>query len=450
MDCPAFFIVYVTSLHVCPLEEERERMKVRQARPFRGRIKVPGDKSISHRAVMLGALAEGETTISGFLPGADCLSTIDCFRKLGVKVEQSGDLVRVFGRGWYGLQEPTETLNVGNSGTTIRLLAGILATQPFHCVLEGDHSIAKRPMKRIVDPLRQMGAQIDGRNGGEYTPLSIRGGTLKGVEFHSPIASAQVKSAVLLAGLQAEGQTTVIEPIPTRDHTERMLRAFGAEVFQDGCSVTVTGGQRLFGRHITVPGDLSSAAFLIAAALLVPDSTLIVEGVGINPTRTGIFDVLKAMGASISVENQRTVNEEPIGDIVITSSSLRGTVVEGEIIPRLIDEIPILAVLATQAEGITIIRNAEELRVKESNRIEAMASQLKKMGASITPLEDGLMIEGGTPLCGAVVDSLGDHRVGMALAIAGLVAKGETEILQADAFQVSFPGFSAFLEQLFL
>lgn len=420
-------------------------LRVRQAKKIAGTVRVPGDKSISHRAVMFGALAEGVTTIEGFLPGADCLSTISCFRRMGIEIEQQGDKVTVYGKGWYGLQEPEQHLDVGNSGTTIRLMSGIMATQPFHVVLEGDESIAKRPMRRVIGPLRQMGAKIDGRKDGEFTPLSIRGGKLEGIAYQSPVASAQVKSAILLAGLQANGVTSVTEPHLSRDHTERMLQAFGVSVVRDGLTVSVEGGQKLTGRAISVPGDISSAAFLIAAVMVVPGSSLLIENVGVNPSRTGIIDVVKAMGGRLELLNERVVNEEPVADLLVTHSQLHGIEIAGDIIPRLIDEIPVIAVMATQAKGKTVIRDAEELKVKETDRIATVASQLSKFGGRVTPTEDGMIIEGETALTGAVIDSMGDHRIGMAMAIAGLAATGETGIENEEAINVSFPGF----EELF-
>lgn len=425
-------------------------LRIQKARKVQGTVRVPGDKSISHRAVMFGALAEGTTMISGFLPGADCLSTISCFRRMGIEIEQQGDQVAVHGKGWYGLEEPKEKLDVGNSGTTIRLISGILSTQPFHFVLEGDESIAKRPMRRVVGPLRQMGAKIDGRKNGEFTPLAIRGGELTGIPYESPVASAQVKSAILLAGLQAQGVTSVREPHLSRDHTERMLAAFGVNVVRDGLTVSVEGGQRLIGRTITVPGDISSAAFLIAAVMMVPDSYLVIENVGLNPTRTGIIDVVRAMGGRIDLINERIVNEEPVADLHVYYSELTGTVIEGDIIPRLIDEIPVIAVLATQAVGTTTIRDAEELKVKETDRIATVVSELSKFGARITPTDDGMIIEGKSSLTGAVIDSMGDHRIGMAMAIAGIAAEGVTQVTNAEAINVSFPGFAELLESIAL
>ena len=423
-------------------------LRVKQAKQIEGTVRVPGDKSISHRAVMFGALANGTTQIEGFLTGADCLSTIACFRKMGIEIEQKEDRVTVQGKGWYGLQEPSSYLDVGNSGTTIRLMSGILATQPFHAVMEGDESIAKRPMRRVVAPLRQMGAKIDGRKEGEYTPLSIRGGDLQGIEYQSPVASAQVKSAILLAGLQAKGVTSVTEPHLSRDHTERMLQAFGVQVERDGCTVKVKGGQELQGRSIKVPGDISSAAFLIAAVMMVPGSSLLIENVGVNPTRTGIIDAVRQMGGKLELVNERVVNEEPVADLRVTHSELTGIELSGDLIPRLIDEIPVIAVMATQATGRTVIRDAQELKVKETDRIATVVSQLRKFGANVTPTEDGMIIEGKTVLTGATIDSMGDHRIGMAMAIAGLAASGETVIENDQAIDVSFPGFAALLEQI--
>lgn len=423
-------------------------LRIQKVKSIQGTVRVPGDKSISHRAVMFGALAEGTTTISGFLPGADCLSTISCFRRMGIQIEQQDDQVVVHGKGWFGLEEPKEKLDVGNSGTTIRLISGILSTQPFHVVLEGDESIAKRPMRRVVGPLRQMGAKIDGRKNGEFTPLAIRGTELSGIQYDSPVASAQVKSAILLAGLQAKGVTSVSEPHLSRDHTERMLAAFGVQVVRDGLTVSIEGGQRLVGREISVPGDISSAAFLIAAVMMVPGSSLVIENVGMNPTRTGIVDVVRAMGGRIDLVNERVVNEEPVADLHVFHSELTGTVVEGEIIPRLIDEIPVIAVLASQASGTTLIRDAEELKVKETDRIATVVSELSKFGANITPTDDGMIIEGKTALKAASIDSMGDHRIGMAMAIAGLSAEGVTQIANAEAINVSFPGFAALLDSI--
>lgn len=415
---------------------------------LKGEIKVPGDKSISHRAVMFGAIANGQTTIEGFLPGEDCLSTISCFQKLGVQIEQKGEKVIVNGKGWEGLKEPTEILDVGNSGTTTRLMLGILATRPFHSVVIGDSSIAKRPMARVTAPLRQMGAHIDGRGEGNYTPLSIRGGATKGISYTSPVASAQVKSALLLAGLQSEGQTTITEPHKSRDHTERMLKAFGVELEEDQTTVTVRGRQALKAQNVVVPGDISSAAFFLVAGAIVPNSEIKLLNVGINETRTGIIDVLNQMGAKLEISNDRTINEEKIADLTIKTSKLSGIEIGGEIIPRLIDEIPVIAVLATQASGTTVIKDAEELKVKETNRIDTVVGQLKQLGANIEATEDGMIIHGPTPLNGGKVESFGDHRIGMAMAIAGCIANSEVEIKDVEAIDVSYPNFFDHLVRL--
>ncbi|WP_226534850.1 3-phosphoshikimate 1-carboxyvinyltransferase [Fictibacillus halophilus] len=413
-----------------------------------GKIKVPGDKSISHRAVMFGSIAEGKTTINGFLTGEDCLSTISCFKKLGVNIVQKDEHVTVEGRGISGLRQPSEDLYVGNSGTTIRLMLGILANTPFTSVLTGDDSIAKRPMNRVTKPLKQMGAEIKGNESGNKVPLHIKGGNAKGIHYHSPIASAQVKSAIILAGLEGEGTTSVTEPLKSRDHTERMLEAFGAEVKSEALTVSIEGGQQLKGTHIEVPGDISSAAFFLVAGAIVPDSMITLQKVGLNPTRTGILDVLNDMGAQISYQNVNKEASEPYGDLVIKTSSLKGTVIKGDVIPRLIDEIPIIALAATQAEGQTIIQDAHELRVKETDRIETVVNELKKMGAEIEATEDGMIINGKTPLKGASVQSHGDHRIGMMLSIASCVAEGETSLDQSEAVAVSYPSFFDQLNRL--
>lgn len=415
---------------------------------LKGTIKVPGDKSISHRSIMFGAAAAGRTTVKGFLAGEDCLSTIRCFRELGVAIEQSGDYVEIEGKGIEGLIEPSRVLDVGNSGTTIRLMLGLLANTPFHSVIAGDDSIAKRPMDRVVHPLKRMGAAIEGREHGSYTPISLRGGGLKGIDYTTPVASAQVKSAILLAGLKAEGMTSVTEPYPTRDHTERMLKAFGAEVRTDGLTKTIRGGQCLTAADIRVPGDISSAAFFLAAGALLPGSELTVLETGINPTRTGLLDVLRDMGASLTISNERGEEAEPYADITVQASDLKAVEIGGELIPRLIDEIPVIALMATQAKGVTVIKDAAELKVKETNRIDAVAEELSKMGASIEATEDGLRITGGTPLHGARVDSRGDHRIGMMLAIAACAAEGETILDRSEAVNISYPNFFEQLKSL--
>ncbi|MGE6258450.1 3-phosphoshikimate 1-carboxyvinyltransferase [Heyndrickxia sporothermodurans] len=413
-----------------------------------GTITVPGDKSISHRAVMLGAIANGKTIIEGFLPGEDCISTISCFRQLGVHIIQDGDYVEIEGKGLEDLIEPEAVLEVGNSGTTIRLLAGILAGLPFYSCLQGDSSIAKRPMNRIVDPLRLMGSKIDGRKSGSYTPISIKGGNLESIDYQLPVASAQVKSAILLAGLQANGTTSVTEIQATRDHTERMLKAFGVKVLQNGNKISIKGKQRLHATKVCVPGDISSASFFLVAGAIVPNSKIMLQQVGVNPTRTGIIDVLKKMGAKLEVTPKSGEASEPLADIQIQTSPLSAVEIAGDIIPRLIDEIPIIALAATQAEGITVIRDAQELKVKETNRIDTVALELKKMGAHIETTEDGMIIYGRTPLKGSLVNSHGDHRIGMMLAIASYIADGKTIIENCEAINVSFPSFFETLKTL--
>jgi 3-phosphoshikimate 1-carboxyvinyltransferase len=417
--------------------------------PFRLTMTVPGDKSISHRAVMFGAIAKGRTEIDGFLPGQDCLSTIQCFRKLGVEIEQIHDTkVVVHGKGFAGLQEPIFPLDVGNSGTTLRLILGILAGRPFFSTVYGDSSIARRPMKRVVDPLRQMGAKIFGRDGGNFAPLAVQGGKLKGISYQSPIASAQVKSCLLLAGLQAEGETSVTEPMLSRDHTERMLPAFGVELKREGRKVSVPGGQSLAGTQVTVPGDFSSAAFFLSAALLIPGSEVTVERVGINPTRTGLLEAFQRMGAKVEVEHTGEWCGEPVGNVRVSRDRLAGISIGGELIPRMIDEIPIFALVATQAEGITVIRDAAELKVKESNRIHAIATELRRLGAKIEETDDGLIIEGPTPLTGGTCFSHGDHRIGMTLAIAGLASSSQVIVEGAQVISISFPGFPEQIQEV--
>ncbi|QFT89391.1 3-phosphoshikimate 1-carboxyvinyltransferase 1 [Bacillus sp. THAF10] len=415
-----------------------------------GTIRIPGDKSISHRSVMFGALAKGTTTVENFLPGADCLSTISCFEKLGVKIERTGTEVTINGEGLEKLKEPSEILDVGNSGTTARLMMGILSGLSLHSVVIGDESIAKRPMKRVTEPLRQMGARIQGNQDGNFTPISIQGGKLQAIEYVSPVASAQVKSAILLAGLQADGITTVKEPFKSRDHTERMLRAFRVEVEErDDLSVSIRGGQALVSnQHIVVPGDISSAAFFLVAGAIVPDSKITLQKVGLNPTRTGILEVLENMGAKISYSNEEKNGPEPYADITVETSSLHGVEIGGNIIPRLIDEIPVIALMATQANGTTVIKNAEELKVKETNRIDTVVNELTKLGANIQATEDGMVIHGRTPLTGAKLESYGDHRIGMMGAIASLIAKGETTLNNPEAINVSYPDFFAHIEEL--
>ena len=404
-----------------------------------GAVTVPGDKSISHRAVMFGALASGDTHITGFLMGEDCLSTISCFRQMGVKIDVSDDEVVVHGAGMHGLQEPSELLYTGNSGTTTRLLCGILAGQPFRSVLSGDASIQKRPMGRIIKPLREMGANIDGKDG-NLCPLTVSGSALHGITYTLPVASAQLKSAILLAGLFAEGETTVVEPAPSRDHTERMLRGLGVDVRTDGNVITLTPPEQLTAVDVAVPGDISSAAYFLVAGCIVPNSEITIRNVGINPTRTGILDVLRDMGADIELVNC-TDDVEPVCDIIVRSSRLHGTRIGGDIIPRLIDELPVIAVAAAFAEGETVICDAQELKVKESNRIAAMVSELSKTGCDITETEDGMVIRGGKPLHGAQFACYADHRVAMSMAVCALACKGDSVLEDPDCVAISYPTF---------
>lgn len=406
-----------------------------------GSLSVPGDKSISHRAIIFGALSHGRTTISHFLDGEDCLRTIDAFQSMGVRIQIKKQQVVIDSEGASGLMEPTQPINLGNSGTTARLLLGVLAGLPFHVTLFGDTSLSKRPMDRVVQPLRQMGAKIDGRENGKYLPISIRGNKLQSIAFIPPVKSAQVKSGVLLAGLFGNGDTTVIEKTPTRDHTENMLQAFGGTILKKDQEITVPANQSLTGTVIEVPGDISSAAFFLVAAVLVPGSKLTVKDVGLNQTRTGLIDVLKQMGASIDIVEERFIGGEIIGSITVEHSQLTGIEIGGDLIPRMIDEIPIVALLATQAKGTTIIREAEELRYKESDRIQTVVDTLKRLGASITATEDGMIIDGGSTLTGGVADSCGDHRIGMMIAIASLIANKETTLMNPACINISYPSF---------
>ncbi len=421
-------------------------------KPLRGTLTVSGDKSISHRAVMLGSLATGTTEIEGFLPGEDCLSTIRCFRSMGVQIEQNGSSVKVFGRGLRELTAPAGILDCGNSGTTTRLLSGVLAAQHFNSVLSGDASIQRRPMKRIMIPLRAMGADITSVSGNDCAPLSVHGKQLYGIHFNSPIASAQVKSAVLLAGLYASGQTTVTEPALSRDHTERMLRSFGAKVltgnFEDRPSVTVTETQNLYGTEISVPGDISSAAFFLVGASIVPGSEVVLRNVGINPTRDGVISALRAMGAKIEVLEVRNEDSEPAADLLVRYAPLHGIEIGGALIPRSIDELPVLAAAAAVAEGRTVIRDAAELKVKESNRIRTMAEGLSRLGAKVEETEDGLIIDGGAALHGGAVESYSDHRIAMSFAILSLVTDGEVRISNPDCVNISAPTFYEDLKSL--
>ena len=416
-------------------------MEITKSLPLRGELSVPGDKSISHRAVMFGSLAEGTTEVTNFLQGADCLSTISCFRQMGIDIENTPDRILIHGKGLHGLSRPDDILDVGNSGTTTRLMSGILAGQNFDCTVNGDASIQKRPMKRIMTPLSLMGADISSIPGNGCAPLHIQGHPLKAIHYQSPVASAQVKSCVLLAGMYADGITRVTEPVLSRNHSELMLNHFGASVSTESTTVSIEPDPLLEGRSISVPGDISSAAYFIAAGLLVPGSQVLIRNVGVNHTRDGILRVCRAMGADITIMNERADSGEPTADLLVKYSSLKGTVVEGEIIPTLIDELPVIAILAAFAQGTTIIRDAAELKVKESNRIDVMVENLSRMGADIEGTEDGMIIRGGRPLHGAEIDSHLDHRIAMSFAVAALAAEGTTTIRDAECVRISYPGF---------
>ena len=408
---------------------------------LQGELSVPGDKSISHRSIMFGSLANGTTEITHFLRADDCLDTLKLFRQMGVQIEDDGETIVVHGVGMKGLKQPETVLDVGNSGTTIRLLMGILAGQSYDVTLTGDGSIQKRPMNRVMLPLRDMGLTIEGNESTEFPPVMIKGGSdLQAIHYQLPVASAQVKSAILFAALFAKGETVLIEKELTRNHTEVMIKQFGGNIDVNGKEIKIKGGQEFTGQTVQVPGDISSAAFFMVAGLLVPDSRIVLKNVGLSQTRTGIIDVIRRMNGQIEVIDMDETMES--GTVIVSTSELVGTEISGELIPRLIDEIPIIALLATQAKGKTIIKDAEELRVKETDRIQAVSDELNKMGADITPTEDGLIIEGGTSLHGANVTSYGDHRIGMMLQIAALLVKNEEVILEkSDAVSVSYPEF---------
>lgn len=406
-----------------------------------GDIQVPGDKSISHRAIIFGSLAKGKTVITHFLDGEDCMRTIAAFQAMGVQISKNKQVVTIESGGVAALQEPLTPIDLGNSGTTARLLLGVLAGLPFHTTLFGDASLTKRPMNRVAIPLREMGAKIDGRLDGEFLPIAVRGGQLQSITFRPQVKSAQVKSGVLLAGLLAEGTTEVIEETKTRDHTENMLQAFGGKIEIDGNKVSLQGKQALTGTAIQVPGDISSAAFFLVAAALVPGSHVKITDVGLNHTRTGILDVLRKMNVDIDVVEETFIGGEPIGSITVQSSELKATEINGDIIPRMIDEIPIVALLATQAQGTTIIRDAEELRFKETDRIASVVTTLNGLGAKIEATEDGMIIQGGTPLLGGEADSHGDHRIGMMIAVASLIAQSNTRLKQPESINISYPTF---------
>ena len=417
---------------------------VRPSAPIRGRARVPGDKSISHRAAIIGALASGVTRLRGFLHADDCRRTLDCLRVLGVRIEDAGAELVIHGTTGC-LSPPPSILDAGNSGTTMRLLCGVLAGQPFTAAIDGDASLRQRPMDRVAEPLRQMGAGVEAREG-KFPPLRINGGDLHGITYQLPVPSAQVKSAILLAGLFARGDTVIIEPVPTRDHTERLLAGCGVPISREGSRVRLTPAVPQ-GVTVEVPGDISSAAFLLAAAAAIEDSDLVVEDVGLNPTRTGVLDVLRAMGAAVTTETVRGGPGEPVGTISVRGRRLHGTTVAGELVPRVIDELPVLCVVAAAAEGRTVIRDAAELRVKESDRIGVLARGLRVLGASVVEHPDGMEIQGGR-LRGGTVDAEGDHRLAMAFAVAGLFAEGPVTVRGAESVQISFPGFFATLGTL--
>ena len=418
--------------------------------PLRGELKIPGDKSISHRAVMFASLAKGITKITNFLQGADCLSTISCFQKLGITIENKQDTVFVHGKGLHGLSAPTQILDCGNSGTTIRLMSGILSGQSFSSILTGDDSIQKRPMKRIMDPLSRMGANIQSRLENGCAPLEIQGSRLHGIHYHSPIASAQVKSALLLAGLYAASPTTVTEPYVSRNHSEIMLSSFGAKIGTEDTTVNIQPNPTLEAIDIQVPGDISSAAYFIAAALLVPGSEVLLRNVGINPTRAGILEVALKMGGKISLLNQRLQGGEKIADLLIQSSQLQGITIEKGLIPTLIDEIPIIAIMAACAKGTTVIRDASELKVKESDRIQVMTNNMKTMGADVEATQDGMIIHGGSSLHGAVINTMKDHRIAMSFTIASLLIDEDVTILNQECVNISFPNFYEQLHSLLI
>lgn len=425
-----------------------DSITIKPAASVRGEIIVPGDKSISHRSIMLGAIANGVTTVHGFLRGEDNMSTMHAFRAMGVEINDDGETVRITGRGLHGLKEPGDVLDCGNSGTTIRLITGLLSGQSFFSVVTGDQYLRKRPMKRVVEPLTRMGARIAGRSGGTLAPLAISGGPLQGIDYQSPVSSAQIKSSIMLAGLYATGETTVTEPSLSRDHSERMFRLFGASVTSSASGVTVRGGVELTAREVSVPGDISSAAFFIVAALITPHSELLIKNVGVNPSRTGVIDILQSMGGDIQLLDPREVSGEPVADILVRSSHLKGIAISGAVVPRAIDEFPAICVAAARAEGVTTIRDARELRVKETDRIAAMAVNLGKLGITVTETEDGMDIVGSERLSGGTVDSSGDHRIAMSMSVAALVASGPITVTDISCVATSFPTFFQLLEKV--
>lgn len=416
---------------------------------LRGSFELIGDKSISHRAIMFSSISKGNNKISNFLMGQDCLSTISCFRKMGVDIDIQGKDVFVKGNGLKNLKKPNDILDVGNSGTTIRLMMGILAGNNFNSTLIGDESIGKRPMKRVTDPLKEMGCIIEGKDDANYTPITIHGGKLKPINYHMPVASAQVKSALILASLYADGESVIHEKVKSRNHTEIMLKSFGADINVEDLKIKINPVDELYNQDIYVPGDISSAAFIIVGALISEGSEVLIKNVGLNETRTGIIDVVKSMNGNIEILNKRFVGGEVVGDLLVKySKELQPTIIDKEIIPRLIDEIPVIAVLATQCEGTTIIKDAHELKVKESNRIKAMVDNLKKMGADIQELEDGMIIKGKSKLKGANIETFKDHRIAMAFSIANLISDGEVKLDNKLCIDISFPGYFDLLKEL--
>jgi 3-phosphoshikimate 1-carboxyvinyltransferase len=427
------------------LEFDLQSLTIQPAKSIRGEITVPGDKSISHRSIMFGSIARGTTTVRGFLRGEDNFATLNAFRAMGIGIEDDGGILRIEGKGLHGLAEPEDVLDCGNSGTSMRLITGLLAGQRFFSVLTGDRYLRKRPMARVIEPISRMGGCIFGRAGGDKAPLAIVGRDLAGIAHSSRVASAQVKSAILLAGLYASDETEVREPHISRDHSERMLRHFGADVESFDGGVRVRGGRELEGRDIIVPGDISSAAFFLVAATIVPGSELLIRGVGVNPTRTGILDILNAMGADIELLDPREASGEPVADLLVRSARLKGIEIGGELVPRAIDEFPVICVAAALAEGRTVIRDAGELRVKETDRIAAMAANLGKAGVDVIEREDGMEITGRDTLSGSVAESFGDHRIAMSMLVAGLAADGESEVRDVECIATSFPDFSGLL-----
>lgn len=421
---------------------------VQKKEHLKGEFFPPGDKSISHRAIICGSIARGKTRVTNFCPGGDTARTVETFRSLGVNIDGRGSAYLISGNGLHGLREPSDVLYAGNSGTTTRLMTGLLSGQKFFSVITGDDSLRSRPMRRVTEPLRAMGAKIDGRGMGDYAPLAIRGAHLSPLIYESPVASAQVKSAILLGGLYAEGVTQVTEPSVSRDHTERMLKAIGADIKRDGALVRISGFPTLEEFSLHIPGDISSAAFLIVGAILLPGSRVTVRNVGTNPLRTGVLEALKAMGANVVITNLREELGEPIADVVVTSSPLKAIEISGEMVPRIIDEIPILAVAAAHAEGTTIVRDAKELRVKETDRITATVEGLRRFGVTVEEFDDGMAITGERELKGAVISSYGDHRTAMAFIIAGLTASGTSRVEDTESIATSFPNFMELLESL--